>query len=176
MSFGPLSIRADACAWHSLDETFEHLVRLHQSIRGANGDPGLFARHDTQQFLRNAAHGFLETGNLRLWRLDANGMPIAVIWCVRSDASVAFYTTGYDTAWRKYGPGRQIMSRAINGAIDEGATEFDFLRGDEPYKRQWGTEMRHDLVIRRPTGPRGHLLAFGGGLARLSRRALRRAA
>jgi len=159
-----------------LDETFDHLIHLHQSIRTAKGDPGLFAHPGMQRFLRAAAHRFLEAGRLRMWRLDADGTPIAVIWCVRSGDSIAFYTTGYDTAWSKYGPGRRIMARAIKGAVDEGVTEFDFLRGDEPYKRQWGTETRYDLVIKRPTGSRGHLLSIGSAVVRLSRRALRRAA
>ncbi len=157
-----------------LDETFDHLMRLHQSIRTSKGDHGVFARSGMQRFLRKAAHRFLEAGRLRMWRLEADGEPIAVIWCVRSGDSVAFYTTGYDPKWSKYGPGRRIMARAIKGAIDEGATEFDFLRGDKPYKRQWGTELRHDLVIRRPTAPRGRVLWLGGAIPRVIRRALRR--
>ncbi len=157
-----------------LDETFDHLIRLHQSIRTSKGDPGVFARPGMQRFLRSAAHRFLDAGRLRMWRLEASGELIAVIWCVRSGDSVAFYTTGYDSEWSKYGPGRRIMARAIKGAIDEGATEFDFLRGDEPYKRQWGTELRHDFTIRRPTTPRGRVILLGGAILRLIRRALRR--
>ena len=108
-----------------------------------------------------------------MWRLEADGEPNEVIWCVRSGDSVAFYKTGYDKDWSKYGPGRRIMARAIKGAIDEGATEFDFLRGDEPYKREWGTELRHDFVIRRPTGARGRALWTGGAILSLIRRPLR---
>ena len=29
------------------------------------------------------------------------------------------------------------MAHTIRRAIDEGKTSFDFLRGDEPYKRRW---------------------------------------
>jgi len=158
-----------------LDDTFDHLVRLHQAVRTSNGDPGVFASPVTELFLRKAAHYFLEAGRLRMWRLDASGTPIAVIMCIRSGASVVFYTTGYDVAWKKYGPGRRIMARAIRAAIDEGAAQFDFLRGDEPYKREWGTEMRHDLVIRQPASPRGRMLVMAARAVRFSRRVLRRA-
>ncbi len=157
-----------------LDETFDHLIELHQSNRAPKGDPGVFARPGMQRFLRRAAHRFLDAGRLRMWRLEAGGELIAVIWCVRAGDSVAFYTTGYDSKWSKYGPGRRIMARAIKGAIDEGATEFDFLRGDEPYKRQWGTELHHDFVIRRPTTPRGRVIWLEGAILRLIRRAPRR--
>ena len=159
-----------------LDETFDRLVQFHQAIRTANGDSGVFAKPIVSRFLRTAAHRLLETGRLRLWRLDANGAAIAVILCLRAGDSVAFYTTGYDPEWSKYGPGRRIMARAIRGAIDEGAKEFDFLRGDEPYKQQWGTSTRFDLKIRRPAGPLGRLLGFVTTTARLIRRGTRRAA
>jgi CelD/BcsL family acetyltransferase involved in cellulose biosynthesis len=71
---------------------------------------------------------------------------------------VAFYSTGYDQAWSRYGPGRRIMATAIQGAIDEGATEFDFLRGHEEYKQAWGAEVRYDRRIHRPAGDKGRLL------------------
>lgn len=157
-----------------LDDTFDHLVRLHQSIRTSNGDPGVFARSDTEEFLRETARRFLDAGRLRMWRLDADGTPIAIIMCVRSGDSVAFYTTGYDTAWSKYGPGRRVMALAIRGAIDEGAAEFDFLRGDEPYKRQWGTEIRTDLVVRRAATTRGRLVLMGGRVIRFLKSTRRR--
>jgi CelD/BcsL family acetyltransferase involved in cellulose biosynthesis len=152
-----------------LDDTFDHLVRLHQSIRRANGDPGVFADHDTEDFLREAARRFLEAGRLRMWRLDADEVPIAIILCVRSGDSVAFYTTGYDATWSKYGPGRRVMALAIRGAIDEGASEFDFLRGDEPYKQQWGTKVRTDLVIRRAATTRGRLALGAARVVRFMR-------
>ncbi len=157
-----------------LDDTFDHLVRFHQAIRTANGDRGVFADPDMLRFLRAAAGRLLQAGRLRLWRLDADGTAIAVIMCIRSGDSVAFYTTGYDPEWSKYGPGRRIMARAIRGAIDEGATEFDFLRGDEPYKHQWGTSVRFDLNIRRPAGSLGRLVGFLAATVRLIRRGLRR--
>jgi CelD/BcsL family acetyltransferase involved in cellulose biosynthesis len=159
-----------------LDDTFDHLIRLHQAVRTANGDPGVFARPEMERFLRTAAHNFLDAGRLRLWRLDVSGTPIAVIMCIRSGASVVFYTTGYDVTWKKYAPGRRIMARAIRAAIDEGAAQFDFLRGDEPYKREWGTEIRHDLVIRHPASPLGRVLAIAARAVRFSRRVLRRSA
>ena len=104
-----------------------------------------------------------------MWRLDADEVPIAIILCVRSGDSVAFYTTGYDATWSKYGPGRRVMALAIRGAIDEGASEFDFLRGDEPYKQQWGTKVRTDLVIRRAATTRGRLALGAARVVRFMR-------
>jgi len=140
-----------------LELSFDALVRMHQAIRTSKGDPGLFADEKTIEFLRTAAHRLLRAGRLRMWRLDVGSDPIAVIWCMRAFDSVAFYTTGFDPSWSQYGPGRRIMARAIEAAAAEGASEFDFLRGDETYKSAWGTEVREQLRIRRPASARGRV-------------------
>ncbi len=141
-----------------LNPTFDALVRMHQAIRTAKGSSGVFSDPEVIDFLRLAAQRLLQAGRLRMWRLDVGGQPIAVIWCMRAFDVVAFYTTGFDQEWARYGPGRRIMARAIQSAASEGAADFDFLRGDESYKRAWGAEERENLRIRRPTSRRGRAL------------------
>jgi CelD/BcsL family acetyltransferase involved in cellulose biosynthesis len=144
-----------------LEVTMDHLAEMHQTIRTARGGTGAFATDELAAFHRETARRMLAAGRLRLWRLDVGESPIAVIECFRVGEVVSFYTTGFDPAWAKFGPGRAIMARAIQGAIDEGAREFDFLRGDEAYKQSWGTDSRMDLGIRRPLGPRGRAIWAG---------------
>jgi CelD/BcsL family acetyltransferase involved in cellulose biosynthesis len=153
-----------------LDSTLERLATMHQAVRTAKGDPGLFADDATSAFLRAAAHRLLDAGRLRMWRLDVGDEAVAVIWCMRAFDVVSFYTTGFDSDWARYGPGRRIMARAIEAAWSEGAEEFDFLRGDENYKRSWGTEIRHDVRLRRPAGARGRLVWSLRSAARTLRR------
>lgn len=155
-----------------LDATLDRLIEMHQDIRTSKGDRGLFADESTTRFLRTAAHRLLDSGRLRMWRLDVAGEAIAVIWCMRAFDSVAFYTTGFDSDWGKYGPGRRIMARAIQSAAAEGAREFDFLRGDEAYKQSWGTEIRDELRIRRPASTRGRVLWAARSVVGRLRRAL----
>jgi CelD/BcsL family acetyltransferase involved in cellulose biosynthesis len=146
-----------------LEKTMDHLAAMHQAVRTAQGDRGSFATEAMVSFHRETARRMLAAGRLRLWRLDVGDSPIAVIECFRVGEVVSFYTTGFDPAWAAFGPGREIMARAIQGAIDEGALEFDFLRGDEEYKASWGTETRTDLRIRRPLGARGRTIWAGRG-------------
>lgn len=153
-----------------LDPTLDDLFRLHQSVRREAGDVGSFANPEVRAFHRLAATRLFDAGRLRLHRLDVGDVAAAVIYCFRYGDTVSFYATGYDRRWKRYGPGRRIMAVAIRSAIEEGATEFDFLRGDEPYKRSWGTAMRTNLRIRRPSSPKGRLLWIG----RAGRRAMRR--
>jgi len=154
-----------------IDPTLDDLARLHQQVRNAHGQAGAFRSPALKAFHHLAAYRFLEAGRLRLHRLDVAGKAIAVIYCVRQGDVVSFYTTGYDPAFARFGPGRDLMAHAIGAAIAEGATEFDFLRGDEAYKDQWGTRVRHDWRVVLPTGARGRLLVGGRKMAGPLRRA-----
>jgi CelD/BcsL family acetyltransferase involved in cellulose biosynthesis len=40
-----------------------------------------------------------------------------------------------------------LTAHAIEDAIDRGAREFDFLRGDEPYKYTWKPSERRNLRL-----------------------------
>lgn len=153
-----------------LDRSLDRLIEMHQAIRTSKGDPGVFGDPESTRFLRTVAHRMLQAGRLRMWSLDVGDRSIAIIWCMRAFDTVAFYTTGFDSEWSAYGPGRHIMARAIQGAAAEGATEFDFLRGDEDYKRSWGVEMRHDLRIRRPASSRGRAVWLARSVVRRLRR------
>jgi CelD/BcsL family acetyltransferase involved in cellulose biosynthesis len=154
------------------DSTLDDLARLHQQVRTAQGQAGAFRSPALVAFHHLAARRFLEAGRLRLYRLEVADQAIAVLYCVRHSDVVSFYITGYDPAFARFGPGRALMAHAIGAAIAEGATEFDFLRGDEEYKAQWGARTRHDLRLVVPIGSRGRLLLAG----RRGLRPLRRAA
>ncbi|MCJ7727010.1 MAG: GNAT family N-acetyltransferase [Acidimicrobiia bacterium] len=153
-------------------DTVDRLAGFHQQIRTARGDDGSFADPRMVAFHKSAALRFLDAGRLRLHRLDVDGSMAAAISCFRHDETVSFYTTGYDPALSSYGPGRRIMAAAIRSAIDEGARRFDFLRGDEAYKRDWGATEAYDDRIRMPMGPKGNLLHAAAGMVRRVRRGL----
>lgn len=157
-----------------LDPTLDALFALHQRIRVEAGDRGAFADPEVRSFHRLAARRLLAAGRLRLHRLDVGSDIIAAIHCFRYGDRVSFYSTGYDPAWRRYGPGRRIMAAAIRSAVDEGATEFDFLRGDEAYKRSWGTRTRFDLRLWRPSSPLGRVMWLDQAGRRIARRLIRR--
>jgi CelD/BcsL family acetyltransferase involved in cellulose biosynthesis len=51
-----------------------------------------------------------------------------------------FYLSGFDPQWAAFSPGVLLIAHAIEEAIREGQQEFDFLRGNEPYKYLWGAQ------------------------------------
>ncbi|HTD38409.1 MAG TPA: GNAT family N-acetyltransferase [Candidatus Limnocylindrales bacterium] len=61
------------------------------------------------------------------------------------------YMIGFDQAYEKLSPGKGIIGRAIRIAIESGYQRFDFMRGAEPFKARYASEVtvtRHYRVLR----------------------------
>ena len=116
-------------------------------------------------------------GWLRLFVLRLNGEPAASLYAFRYNHVFYFYQSGFDPAYGKYSVGLVTMALSIKAAIEEGAEEYDFLRGDERYKFQWTNTVREigKLVISPPRmGGAWYQGAsqFSRGSRRLARRLL----
>jgi CelD/BcsL family acetyltransferase involved in cellulose biosynthesis len=134
------------------------LFRLHQRVQQANGNAGAFSDPHMERFHLDVAIRFFRRGWLRLYVLTVAGQDISVLYCYRYRDVVSFYQTGYELEWGAYGPGRQIIAHAVRRAIEEGAREFDFLRGDEAYKSKWTRLARNDIYTKIPSTALGRLI------------------
>lgn len=97
-----------------------------------------------------------ERGLLRLFLLTLDGRPIATqLWLVRARRAAAGRVVrayavkfAYDEAYRENSAGALLMWRAIEHLLDRDRVElFDFLKGDDPYKKQWCNQRRQRLSI-----------------------------
>jgi CelD/BcsL family acetyltransferase involved in cellulose biosynthesis len=57
----------------------------------------------------------------------------------------------FDVAWQNYSPGKVLLLRLIETAIQMKLSHFDFTWGDESYKRDYATDQ--DCVYRRTWYP-----------------------
>jgi CelD/BcsL family acetyltransferase involved in cellulose biosynthesis len=76
-------------------------------------------------------------GWLRLSVLKLDGEPIGAIYAMALGGTTYYYQAGFDPAKGSVSPGTLLVAQTIRTAIEEGASQFDFMRGDEPYKRRW---------------------------------------
>lgn len=62
-----------------------------------------------------------------------------------------YYNAGVDPEARELSPGVVMVHAYVQRAIDAGVRRMDFLRGDEPYKYEWGAvdEPIQRLLVRR---------------------------
>ena len=114
-------------------------VDLHQKRWGVEGlFPPTTGGDQSRTFFRRLFELLGGAGTVQLHFLTVGGRRIAAgVWF--EDATAWYlYNAGVDPEARELSPGVLLSAIAIGAAIAAGRRRFDFLRGDEPYKYEWG--------------------------------------
>ncbi len=157
-----------------VDEGLGHLMTLHERRWEGDAGEGAFRDPGVRRLHHRFAAELAARGRLWLSTLDIAGEPVAAWYGFTCGETVYFYQSGRDPGWERESVGLVLMATMIRRAIERGYRRFDFLRGADPYKRQWTTTQRstETVTIFRP-GLRGRVLrvldAVGGLRARLQR-------
>ncbi len=134
----------------------ETFIDLHQRRWGAEGlfppTPGGAA---SRLFVRRLFELFGPDGPVRLSLLTINGRTIAAGIHFDDGDRLYYYNAGIDPAARELSPGVVMVARYVARAIELGRHRLDFLRGNEPYKYEWGAldEPIQRLLVRRGETP-----------------------
>ncbi len=129
------------------NRAFDELVRLHQLRWNHSGLWGSFADPRFRQFHRLIVQRFFEKGILRLFLLRVGGNTAASLYGFVFGGRFFFYQMGVDTGRARDSMGLMVLAASIRSAIEEGLTEYDFLRGNAEYKRRWRPDYRRNLRI-----------------------------
>jgi len=130
-------------------------IDLHQKRWGADGlFPETEGGDQSRTFFRRLFELFPADGPLRLAFLTVDGHRIAACVSFETADSVLYYNAGVDPEARELSPGVVMVERLVRRALECGATRLDFLRGNEPYKYEWGAadEAIQRLLVRRTMG------------------------
>lgn len=152
-----------------LDDDLATLFRLHR-MRWS-GHASAFAAREA--FHRDFAPLALERGWLRLWLLELDGAPAAAWYGFRFGDAVSYYQLGRDPSHDALSVGFALLVHTMRAALEEGATEYRFLRGDEPYKYRFATADEGLETLGLPCGALGGAALAGAAAARAARRAYR---
>ena len=127
------------------------LFDLHQKRWNARWLPGVLGGRRVQAFHREVAARFLDNGWLRLHLLEVEGEVRSALYCFCFKGRTFYYLGGFSLDMSKYSLGTLLTAHAIRTAIEERCTEFDFLRGKEPYKYRWlpAERTNHRLLLLR---------------------------
>lgn len=112
------------------------LFDLHEKRWRSRGLPGAFMGR-TKRFHEEWAAQAQRNGTLRLSVLEWNGRPVGAIYAMSMGGRCYYYQAGFEPTAASISPGTVLVAHTLRIAIEEGDTEFDFCRGDEPYKRRW---------------------------------------
>ncbi|MEX2393876.1 MAG: GNAT family N-acetyltransferase, partial [Actinomycetota bacterium] len=81
-------------------------------------------------------------GLARLDVLDLGGEPVACTFSYDYRNTLALYNSSFRPDLAKHAPGMVLVGALIEHSIAEGKGCFDFLRGDEGYKKRFGPTPR----------------------------------
>ena len=114
-----------------------HLFRLH-SLRFKQKNMATKFNYEIRgAFHETMANVFLKKGWLRFYLIKDNENPIGALYCYRFAGIMMYMQGGFDPAYAKLALGNQIILRAVSDAIDSNMQTFDFMRGNEAYKKKW---------------------------------------
>ena len=84
--------------------------------------------------------------------LKLGGKRTACVLCFCAGDESLLYNSGYDPSYSHFSVGLLSKALALQRAIEQGKTRFDFLRGHERYKYELGAKDLnvHRVLIRRP--------------------------
>ncbi len=122
------------------EEHFDALFTLHRARWNDKDSPGVLSSPGLERFHRSAARELWGSGLVRLHGLRFGGTIIAVVYALVHRNRAYSYLGGFDPSLARYSPGALIMKYTIDKAVEENVEEFDFLRGSESYKSEWGAQ------------------------------------
>jgi CelD/BcsL family acetyltransferase involved in cellulose biosynthesis len=147
-------------------ETSSGLIRLRELHFARWGDTRFLSSFD--RFAQAAMRG-AEFGEVSLHELVADGAAVAFVVCFELAGRIFFYQAGRRPEHRWRSAGTLLLFRIMEHANERGFSEFDLLRGDEPYKLSFADAQRPLLTARSNWGLGGKAAGMATGAVRRAR-------
>jgi CelD/BcsL family acetyltransferase involved in cellulose biosynthesis len=130
-----------------VERRFGDFLALH---RRSHEGKARFMDATMERFFRRTAAALADLGQLRLWFMDGPRGPLASFITLEWDGTVGLYNSGFDPDAAGLAPGLVLLAHVVRDAIVRGFRRFDFLRGEERYKYDFGPtpEDVYRVVIR----------------------------
>jgi CelD/BcsL family acetyltransferase involved in cellulose biosynthesis len=127
------------------------LIDLHGARWREAGQSGTIAANGSAEFLLDVCPKLAVRDMLRLFVLRLGGRIAAMLLALRNQSTLFSYLPAFDPAYKKYGFGHVLHEHALRYAHENGYRAWNFLRGEEPYKFNWGAQPipKRRLVLRR---------------------------
>lgn len=132
----------DAGAVAACMDEFLNLMRVSRPDKDAFLTPAM------EGFFRDLAATFASVGMARIETLRLDGAPVAMLFTFEAGRVSYLYNSGFDPACANLAVGLLSKAISLREAIARGCHTFDFLRGDEEYKRRLGGRPRELVTLR----------------------------
>ncbi len=127
-----------------LPQVLDVCIRRDVELRGMS----LFERPGARAFFREVLLAHAARGELELTTLCLRGRLAAYVVCFLDRGAHRMWNCRLDPEWGRYGVGRVANNAALERALaDPAAGEFDWMRGDEPYKLSMSNHVERALDL-----------------------------
>lgn len=142
---GPIEIERAGSAEAAL-AMLDEMATLHQATWQARGQPGSFARPFFRRFHRELIRVAAPRGEVALLRVFSNKV-IGVLYNFVYRGEMLSYQSGFAYGDRdaQAKPGLTCHARAIHFALTQGLATYDFLAGEDRYKRSLANSSRQQI-------------------------------
>ena len=130
-----------------IDNAMERLFKLHQKRWMVVKHKGNLARNKVRKFHKKIARIFLNSDMLRLYFLRVQGKDVAALYTFKYNNKLFYYQGGWDPELSGDNVGSILTILVIENAINNGYSEYDFLRGTEDYKTRLTNKKREEIDI-----------------------------
>jgi len=104
----------------------------------SRADKAAFMTEQMRTYFRELAEAMAEARLLKLFFLEIDGEAAAAAMCFDYNSRVYLYNNGYDARFSSLSVGLLSKILSIRDSIGRGLKIYDFLKGNEPYKRRLG--------------------------------------
>jgi CelD/BcsL family acetyltransferase involved in cellulose biosynthesis len=95
-----------------------------------------------ERFYTEIARWATERGWLAMRFLRVDGTAIAFSLCLQASGIVYALKSGYDPAFRRFGPGILLTYESLRDAFERGLRSYELLGDEEPYKLMFSSSVR----------------------------------
>ena len=118
-----------------IERRLDDFFVLHRASRAGKAK---FMDTRMERFFRRAIGALAAAGGARLALLERPDGPLASFVTLEWDDTVGLYNSGFAPAHAALSPGLVLLAHVVRDAIERGRRRFDFLRGEERYKYEFG--------------------------------------
>jgi CelD/BcsL family acetyltransferase involved in cellulose biosynthesis len=130
------------CTGDNLESMLRRFIDLQERRWQSAHVKGVFSDPKMEAFYRDIATQFVKKGWLHFSCLIVDGVVVSAEYAFIYNHKFYCATSARDIDYSKYNVGHLHQMFLIKYAIQRGLREFDFLRGDEPYKFHWTESSR----------------------------------
>jgi len=127
-------------AAESIEPVMDWICRHKIAWSQSRGTRVWFNAADIFAMLKAVARAALPDGRLVLATLSDGDATMSAGWGYACGSEFLFHAFAYDEAYATYSPSRLFQEGLLRHCFDRGFRTFDFMPGQEAYKRVWATE------------------------------------